>query len=495
MAAKNTIRHTWIVLAALMMQLKATPARADADYALFDPLVDVCELVRKHYVTETDNAQLVAAAINGMLHKLDPYSEYIPPPKVADFRKRTSGAYEGIGVGIDINRGQLTVISPFEDSPAYRAGVLAGDIILEVNGRSTKGWSGTRAVEELTGPAGSQVVMKVRHRDGSEEQINITRQKIKVPTVRGWRRNTIDGAWDYMLDDDDGIGYIRLSQFTSDTVEHFDRAVGALRSGQLKALILDLRSNSGGLMSAAIEIVDRFIDHGTILATRGAHSPEQRTTAQAAGTYPRFPLVVLIDRGTASASEIVAGALQDHNRAVIVGKRSWGKGSVQRIIRLPNSGAAVKLTTDHYYLPKGRCVHRLPDADTWGVDPDVEEDFDPEDVAALGDLIKELTVESLAQVKQPRSPKDQPPQDLDQLEIPPIPPGPTDDILPDADTEPAEPAADVAAKADRIRKTELAQRLLGLDDQLAQAVKQCRGLLRARPSLQGLAEMFAEEPN
>ena len=480
MNRKSVFYVSLLIWATLLSLLNLSFARRTADHSVFDPLVDVCELVRKYYVSETDDDDLAAGAINGMLHELDPYSEFIPADEIDEFYKQTSGSYEGIGVGIDIKDGYLIVISPFEDSPAYKAGVLPGDRIIEVNHRSSKGWSATRAIKELTGPAGSEVVIKVLHRDGSEAVITIRREQIHVPSIRGSRRaepqkkdksdaeaddkeseeesgdeaadESVDeessgkaesNGWDYFIEEESRIGYLRISNFTSDTANELDRAVEQLLGQNMSSLIIDLRSNPGGLMTSAVEIVDRFLDDGIIVSTRGAHTSEQVQKATTGSTYPRFPLVVLIDQGSASASEIVAGALQDHRRAVIVGKRSWGKGSVQRLIRLSESGAALKLTTDYYYLPKGRCVHRIPGEKNWGVSPDIEEGLDLKKLPKLRRLMADLT------------------------RVP----------LPDEKPRP---------------KKELIAELLDLDSQLNQAVKQCKGLLRARPKLEGLVHVNDE---
>ncbi|MBN2375327.1 MAG: S41 family peptidase [Sedimentisphaerales bacterium] len=487
MNRKSVFYISLLIWATLVSLLNISFAQRDADHSMFDPLVDVCELVRKYYVVETDEDDLAAGAINGMLHELDPYSEFIPADEIDEFHKQASGSYEGIGIGIDVKDGYLIVISPFEDSPAYKAGVLPGDRIIEVNNLPSKGWSATRAIKELTGPAGTEVVIKVLHRDGSEEVIPIRREQIHVPSIRGSRRaepqqkdktdadaddeksekgvnekdvsekdagekeadESVDeessvkvqsNGWDYFIDEELLIGYLRISNFTADTANELDRAVEQLMGRNMSALIIDLRSNPGGLMTSAVEVVDRFIDEGVIVSTRGAHTSEQAQKATTGSTYPRFPLVVLIDQGSASASEIVAGALQDHSRAVIVGKRSWGKGSVQRLIHLSDSGAALKLTTDYYYLPKGRCVHRIPGEKDWGVSPDIEEDLDLEKLPELRRLMAELT------------------------RVP----------LPDEKVRP---------------KKELIAELLDLDPQLNQAVKQCKGLLRAQPKLEGLAHL------
>jgi len=438
--------------------LNLSAARRGADHDVFDPLVDVCNLVQQHYVRAVAEKELAAGAINGMLHQLDPYSEYIPAEEVDEFAKQTSGAYEGIGIGIDLEDGVLTVISPFEGSPAYQAGVLPGDRIVEVEGRSTKGWSATQAVQEMTGPAGTSVRLKLLRSDGTEQTVTIERREIHVPTVRGWRRDAA-GGWAYLLDAKAGIGYVRVNQFTEDTPGELDGAVEELRRGNLAALILDLRANPGGILSAAAAVCDRFLDDGVIVSTRGAHGPGQEERAKAGDEYGQFPLVVLVDEGSASASEIVAGALQDHHRAVIVGERTWGKGSVQRLIRLPESGAVLKLTTDYYYLPGGRCVHRLPEAQEWGVDPDVEQGLARETLTGLRALMVRLA--------RPGGPGR-------EGEEPNRPMG-------------ARPATGGSGKGGG-GPEELARQLLELDGQLAEAVKQCRGLQRVQPSLAGLAE-------
>ena len=444
-------------------------AAANRHHGLFDPLVDIAQLVRQNYVTETNDEQLAVGAINGLLHQLDPYSEYIPADQVEEFQKLTAGSYEGIGIGIDIEDGFLTVISPFEDTPAWDAGILPGDRIIEVDGESTKGWSATKAVQQLTGPAGSAVRITILRPDSQHLELTLTRRQIHVPTVRGWRRSADDNTWDYLLDPDNGVGYIRVTQFTEDTADELDRAVHSLQRSSLKALILDLRANPGGILSAAVAVADRFINDGVIVSTKGAHtqpSVERATTEQ---TYPHFPLIVLVDAGSASASEIVAGALQDHHRAVVVGQRSWGKGSVQRVFRLPSDGAVCKLTTDYYYLPSGRCVHKLPDAELWGVDPDVEQALDPDKLLALRDHMAMLTRVS---------------RNGAQLEAPT-----------GAEIAPAADDQAIPGDSEDVSETDPAYELLRLDDQLDQAAKQARGLLRAQPTLPTLSASLAATTN
>lgn len=452
---KSNLRNIFLWNVIALVPLSAI-ANVSSDYTLFDPIIDVCDLIEKYYVRQVDNEELLAGAINGLLHELDMHCEYIPAEQVDEFQKLTSGTYEGIGIGIGTQNDALKVISPFEGSPAHKAGLRAGDIILEVNEQETKGWSDTQAVQELTGPADTDVKLKILRSDNSEKEITITRKSITVPTVKGWRRNSIDGAWDYLLDDQEKIGYIRLTQFTAEAVDDFRRAVQATLDADALAVILDLRSNPGGLMSSAIAMVDSLIDIGTIVSTRGAHSADQVEKATSSGTFPHFPLVVLINKGSASASEIVAGALQDNNRAIIIGQRSWGKGSVQRIFKLPNSGAALKITTDYYYLPNGRCVHKLPKATQWGVDPDIEEELAEDNFDALGNLFTELMTT---------------PEDVV-----------TTDALDESNDEILQ-----RETADQQLKKGLLTRLLALDNQIHQGFKQCKGLIRTRSTLKSIA--------
>ena len=466
MPKRNLVYVALIVLvAALALQLDSTKARHSPEYTLFDPIVDVYDIINKNYVAQTEDQKLINGSINGMLHTLDFYSEFIPAEEVDDFQKQTSGSYEGIGIGIDTQDGFLTVISPFENSPADKAGIRAGDVILEVNGQSTKGWSNSRAVKELTGGLGSSVTLRLLRQDGIEENVSVVREEVHVPTVRGWRRTA--AGWDYLLDDAAKIGYLRITQFTGDTIEEMDRAIAGLLQQKMEALILDLRNNPGGLMSSAVDVVDRMIDEGVIVSTRGAHTEPQVIKAHSAQTYPRFPLVVLIDQGSASGSEIVAGSLQDHGRAVIVGERSWGKGSVQRTIKLPDSGAIVKLTTDYYYLPKGRCVHRLPGAREWGVAPDVEEALDPNRIDSLRAKMETLM---RSEPPQPRGKE----ISSKMVETKPVLRLPADPNQPRVSPE-------------RLYLRKQAKELLELDNQLAQALKQCKGLTRAQPGLPALA--------
>jgi carboxyl-terminal processing protease len=257
-------------------------------------------------------------------------------------------------------------------TPAYRAGVLSGDVIMEVEGESTEGYTVEDAVKKLKGKAGEEVTIGVMHKGSdSIEQIKLVREVIQVATVLG-DRYLANGTWDFMLDDDSKIGYVRLTHFSRRTGEELRDAMEQLQSKGMKGLVLDLRFNPGGLLSEAVEVCDLFLEKGTIVSTKGRNVPERSWEAHAPGTYSGFPMAVLVNRYSASASEIVSACLQDNDRAVVVGERSWGKGSVQNVIDLGGGASALKLTTASYLRPNGHNIHRFPDSkeeDEWGVKP------------------------------------------------------------------------------------------------------------------------------
>jgi carboxyl-terminal processing protease len=302
-----------------------------------------------------------------------------------EFNKSTRGKFGGIGIQIGMRRSMLTVISPLEGTPAFRAGVMAGDLIIEIEGKSTENLRLEDAVKTLTGDPGTKVRIKVRHMTGDLEEFTITRAIIEVQTIKGYKRG--DGEhWDYFIDPDKKIAYVRLTSFTEASAADLRRAIDQLLKDGMKGLILDLRFDPGGILKTAVEVCDMFIEDGVIVQTKGRTTPHWEATATRSGTVPFFPMAVLINGYSASASEIVSGCLQDHHRAIIVGERSFGKGSVQNVIPLEGEKAALKLTTSKYYLPSGRNIHRdedMTEKDEWGVMPDIVIPMTPEDHVAI----------------------------------------------------------------------------------------------------------------
>lgn len=347
----------------------------DRYYELFREFVDTFEQIDRNYVKEVDRDRLMKAAIQGMLTELDPYSSYIPPDDLADFTQGIEQEFGGIGIQVQIDpeTRRLTVVTPLPGTPAYRAGVLAGDVIMEVGGESTEGYTVEDAVKKLKGKAGEEVEIGVLHK-GSEsvERVKLVREVIQVATVLGDRYEK-DGTWDFLVDDENKIGYVRLTHFSRRTGEELRDAIEKLQAEGMKGLVLDLRFNPGGLLTEAIEVCDLFLETGTIVSTKGRNVPERTWDAIKPGTYGGFPVTVLVNRYSASASEIVSACLQDHDVAVVVGERTWGKGSVQNVIDLGAGSSALKLTTASYVRPSGKNIHRFPDAkdeDEWGVKPD-----------------------------------------------------------------------------------------------------------------------------
>jgi len=346
----------------------------DEDYQLYKLLVDTMDQVERNYVKDIDRRELMEAAIQGVLDKLDPYSSYISPDEISRFRGTVESEFGGIGIQVSNDGGQLQVISPLVGTPAYRAGVLAGDRIVEIQGESTKGWTLDDAVRRLKGKEGTDVKLTVVHSGKAKRiELSITRERIHVETVLGDRRGDNDD-WDFMLDPQHQIGYIRVTAFSRDTEREIQKAAEQLQNDELKGLILDLRFNPGGLLTSAIKVSDLFIPDGRIVSTEGRNSPERVWDAHKDDLPTEdVPMVVLVNRYSASASEIVSACLQDHGRAVVMGERTWGKGSVQNVIELEEGRSALKLTTAGYLRPSGKNIHRFDDAeegDEWGVMPD-----------------------------------------------------------------------------------------------------------------------------
>jgi carboxyl-terminal processing protease len=342
-------------------------------YELFSLLVDTIDQVERNYVKKLSRRELVEAAIEGVLHKLDPYSNYIAPEDITRFRTSVENQFGGIGIQVTMEGGVLTILSPVVGSPAYREGLEAGDRILEIEGEPTLGKTIDDAVNKLKGEVGSQVKLTILSPKNTEpRQVTLTREMIHLETVLGDVRAD-DDRWNFVIDPANKIGYIRLTGFGRDTAAELRQTLGQLTHQGLRGLILDLRFNPGGLLTSAIEVSDLFVSEGVIVSTEGRNVEPRVWTARAEDTLGDFPLAVLVNRYSASSSEIVAACLQDHKRAVIVGERTWGKGSVQNVVELEGGRSALKLTTASYKRPSGKNIHRFPGAsekEEWGVVPD-----------------------------------------------------------------------------------------------------------------------------
>jgi len=338
-------------------------------YQLLKVFGDVVQRVRAEYVDPIDDKDLIENAINGMLTGLDPHSSYMNAKAFKDMQIQTKGEFGGLGIEVNEDKGLIKVVSPIDDTPAARGGIKPGDIITALDGKTLVGLSLNDAVEKMRGPPNSKIVLTIK-RQGVDKPIEIAliRETIHLQVVKSRM-------------EPDNIGYVRLSQFTEQADAGIKQAIRNLKQqagGRLRGLILDLRNNPGGLLDQAIAVSSDFVDQGEIVSTRARHPDEsQRWDAKGTDLLDGAPLVVLINGGSASASEIVSGALQDHRRAVLLGTRSFGKGSVQTVIPLPGNGA-MRLTTARYYTPSGRSIQAL------GITPDVAVQETREERATFG---------------------------------------------------------------------------------------------------------------
>jgi carboxyl-terminal processing protease len=376
MPLRNLLSMLCVVLLSFVcLQGAPGPGRDDQNYEFYRLLVDALDHIEKGYVENVDRRKLLEGALQGMINHLDPYSAYISPTQLKQFEKQTQGHFGGIGIQIGVKNRQLTVISPLIGTPAYRAGVRAGDTIVEIEGESTENISIDEAVNRLMGVEGTQVTLAVVHEGEQEPQkITLVREDIKVESVLGDSRKD-DDSWDWIIDKQQGIAYIRINSFISSTAQDLDKAIKQAKAEGMKGLVLDLRTNPGGLLQSAIEVCDMLLKDGMIVTTKGRNTRERPWKASGDGVHTDFPIAIIVNHFSASASEILAAALQDNGRAKIVGERTWGKGSVQNVIELENGSSALKLTTAEYHRPNGHNIHKRPTAketDEWGVMPEDE---------------------------------------------------------------------------------------------------------------------------
>ena len=335
------------------------------------------DLIERRALEPPDGQQLYEGAMDGLVHKLDPYSGFIPAKELQQFNEEIDQEFGGVGMEVvpDPQTGQIMVGSPLFNSPAARADVRAGDHIVRINGKGTRGLSLNDAVRLMRGPLGEEVTLTLERKGETQPlEKRLKREKIHIDTVVGESRNE-KGVWNFFLADHPGIGYVRITNFGKETATEFRRALEWLAQNGMRALVLDLRDDHGGLLLASIGVCDLLISEGTIVSIRGRQKDQIRDvyTASGGGIFTDFPMAVLINGESASASEIVAACLQDHKRAVVIGERSFGKGTVQEVIDLEPGHGALRLTTASYWRPSRREIHRRKDAkptDTWGVEPD-----------------------------------------------------------------------------------------------------------------------------
>ena len=362
---------TAAVLAVLTLSLGGTSASKGVDrtatYEQLKLFTDVLSIIQNQYVDETEPREVIYGAVRGMLRSLDPHSSFMDPESYREMQVETSGSFGGLGIEITVRDDVLTVVAPIEGTPAWRAGIQPGDRIVKIEGLSTKDMSLPDAVKRMRGPKGTKVTITVV-REGAKEpmDVSLTREVIQVQSIRAQELEP-------------GIGYIRIRQFQERTAPDLVGAVEKFdKGGKLAGLIVDVRNNPGGLLSAAVEVSEEFLGDGKLIVyTEGrVRNQNMRFTAHAKRAITEVPLVVLVNQGSASASEIVAGAIQDHGRGVVIGQQTFGKGSVQTIIPL-SDGSGLRLTTARYFTPKGRSIHGK------GITPDIVIDPPKDDVAAV----------------------------------------------------------------------------------------------------------------
>src|SRR6202166_2561784 len=371
-------RHRWSITLAvslvacfLVLQevaVRRAQALSNDTYQELDTFASVLAIVQKNYVEPVTTKKLIDGAISGMLASLDPHSAYLTPDLYRDLEVETRGSFGGLGLEVTVKDDMLTVVSPIDDTPAYKAGVKAGDQIVKINDDFTKGMTLTDAVKRMRGPQGSQIHLTI-HRKGVPElfTVSVTREVIKIKSVKAKELRH-------------GYDYVRVSSFEEGTGDDLQKALDRFRAqhnGQIKGLVLDLRDNPGGLLNQAVQVGDEFLDGGLIVYTQGRQeNQQQKYFSHRKKDFVDYPMVVLVNGGSASASEIVAGALQDQRRAISVGTQTFGKGSVQTILPLDDH-SALRLTTARYYTPNGRSIQAV------GITPDVDVDNPKPTLASL----------------------------------------------------------------------------------------------------------------
>ncbi|HBE88917.1 MAG TPA: hypothetical protein DDW67_07235 [Elusimicrobia bacterium] len=371
--------------AALMgMVFPYANSAVDQTYQQLKTIVDVLELIKENYVEETESQKLIYGAAHGMVQQLDDFSQFMEPDLYKRVKSDTEGEFGGIGIRVDVREGWITVVTPLPNTPAYRAGLYPGDKIIKIEGEGTKDMIIDEAIKRLRGAPGTKVnITTAREADDKDadwiqRDVALVRELIKTEAVR---HKMLDGK----------VGYIKLVDFTGHVVEDVNKAMEALRAQGMEALVIDVRYNPGGLLSASVDISKLFVDGGRMIVYTKGRKPEnyQEFRAGSKAPFPSLPVVVLVNRYSASASEILAGALQDNKRAVIIGERTFGKASVQSMIPLSDK-SALRLTIAKYYTPSGKSIHRDAKGENGGISPDIEIKVDRETETALIKQSEEL---------------------------------------------------------------------------------------------------------
>jgi carboxyl-terminal processing protease len=392
----NRERLAWLVsvvlLAILAFQLPGSLAQRDDDFAWVRTLEEVHRQILQNYVDPVDDSSLKQHAIDGMLGTLDdPFTDYIPPEKQEEFDKVIGGSFSGVGISLRDDNGKMLVMTPIDGGPADKAGIDAGDLIVQVDHKSIEKLPIDEVVKRVSGPIGSPVTLTV-DRGGKLMDFTMKRDTITLPTVTGYQRNA-DESWSYYVSDKPKVAFLRISQFDDNTFDELHKALagedghGGLLADGMQGLILDLRFNPGGQLQQAVKVVNLFLKEGVIVSTHGRNSPEEIERANGESTLPFFPMIVLVNDRSASAAEIVSGSLQDNHRSLVLGQRTFGKGSVQRVLQLGDDGT-LKMTIAHWYLPSGRLVSRKKDSTDWGVDPQIVVTMSDEAENDLEDLLE-----------------------------------------------------------------------------------------------------------
>ena len=401
---RRHIKVTLPVLAALLVMCSPVlRSAADQTYTDVKMLLEVMNLIRDNYVQEVDIKKLVYGAATGMVKTLDPFSQFLEPDAHKEMKTETEGEFGGLGIRIAIRDGMLTVITPLPGTPAYRQGVLPNDRIVKIDDETTQDITIEQAVKKLRGAPGSKVVLSIA-REGEKElkDFTLTRELIKIESIRS-----------KMLDAD--IGYVRLTEFTQRSAIDFDAALKALQAKGMKNLVVDLRNNPGGLLNVAVDVCRLFVGETKLIVyTEGRRQPKQEFRADAVAPYATLPMVILVNHGSASGSEIFAGCLQDYHRAVILGSESFGKGSVQSVIPLED-GSGLRLTTAKYYTPSGRTFHRDEKTGKGGITPDIVIDIPRETEIKL-----QAQEEEVFGKPKPEAKTDLKAKDKDKVKEPPV---------------------------------------------------------------------------